>query len=106
MGTLGAITGPLLAGLLLPFDRYFSHTLAPYITVLNRYVGVDRFSAATVDGDPPDRETIVYRDYQCDGAPRFETADGRNHVQQTTIEEMCGTRSIGYDNGDVTLCER
>ncbi|ADJ16788.1 glycosyltransferase family 39 protein [Halalkalicoccus jeotgali] len=79
---------------------------SPYITVLNRYGGVDRFTAATVDGEPPDHETIVYRDYQREGAPRFETADGRNHVQQTTIEVMCGTRSIGYDNGNVVLCER
>ncbi|MDL5362762.1 hypothetical protein [Halalkalicoccus sp. NIPERK01] len=79
---------------------------SPYTSVLNRYGGEERFSSATVDGEPPDHETIVYRDYQRDGAPRFETADGRDHVRQTNIEEMCGTRTIGYDNGDVTLCER
>ncbi len=78
----------------------------PYTTVLNRYGGAERFSAATVADRPPDHETLIYRDYQRDGAPRFATGRGTDHVRQTTIDEMCGTRSIGYDNGDVTLCER
>lgn len=78
----------------------------PYTTVLNRYGGTDRFAAATVDEDPPDHDTVIYREYQRDGAPRFETADGEDHIRRTDIDEMCGTRSIGYDNGDVTLCER
>lgn len=79
---------------------------APYTTVLNRYDGEDRFSAATVDGEPPDHDTIIYRDYQRDGAPRFDTTDGGDHIRQTNADEMCGTRTIGYDNGDVTLCSR
>ncbi|ADJ13681.1 glycosyltransferase family protein [Halalkalicoccus jeotgali] len=79
---------------------------SPYISVLNRYGGEERFGTATVDGEPPDHGTVVYRDYQREGAPRFETDDGRNHIRQTNVQEMCGTRSIGYDNGDVTLCER
>lgn len=78
----------------------------PYTTTLNRYDGEDRFGAAVVDDEPPDHEMTVYRDYQRDGAPRFATADGGDHIQQTSIDEMCGTRSIGYDNGDVTFCER
>lgn len=78
----------------------------PYTTVLNRYGGEERFAAAVVDDDPPDHETTLYRDYQRDGAPRFETDEGSDHVRRTDVDEMCGTRSIGYDNGDVTLCER
>lgn len=83
------------------------HSDHPYITALNRYDGEeDRFATATVDDDPPDHETTLYREYQRDGAPRFATDDGEDHVRQTDIDEMCGTRSIGYDNGDVILCER
>ena len=78
----------------------------PYTTVLNRYGEEDRFTAAIIDEAPPDHETVVYREYQRDGAPRFDTGEGDDHIRQTDIDEMCGTRSIGYDNGDVTLCER
>ncbi|WP_122088941.1 glycosyltransferase family 39 protein [Halalkalicoccus subterraneus] len=79
---------------------------SPYISALNRYGGEERFSSATVDDGPPDHEVTLYRDYQRDGAPRFETEEGADHIQRTTIDEMCGTRTIGYDNSDVTLCER
>lgn len=78
----------------------------PYTTALNRYGADERFTAATVDSGPPDHETTLYRDYQRDGAPRFENSEGIDHVRQTDVDEMCGTRTIGYDNGDVTLCER
>lgn len=78
----------------------------PYTTVLNRYGEDDRFAAATVDEDSPDHETVIYRVYQHEEAPRFDTSEGDDHIRQTDIDEMCGTRSMGYDNGDVTLCER
>lgn len=78
----------------------------PYTTVLNRYGESDGFAAATVDEAPPDHETVIYREYQHEDAPRFDTDDGGDHIQQTDLDEMCGTRSIGYDNGDVALCER
>lgn len=78
----------------------------PYTMALNRYGGGDGFTAATVDETPPDHDTIIYREYQRDGAPLFGTDDGEDRIRQTDLKEMCNTRSISYDNDDVRLCTR
>lgn len=82
------------------------YTDHPYTTALNRYGGEYRFAPATVDEDPPGHETVLYREYQTTGAPQFQTEEGDPHVEQVSAAEMCGPRSIGYDNGDAVLCTR
>lgn len=82
------------------------HTDHPYETALNRYGGEERFPVAIVDDDPPDHETTLYREYQTTGAPQFRDGEGGQRVRRVSATEMCGTRSIGYDNGDVALCTR
>lgn len=72
----------------------------------------------TADGDISlqSADSVIYREYQTTGAPHLtiidETGPGEEptherDVRQIEREEICTSEhSIGYDNGEVTYCER
>lgn len=86
-----------------PADPIF--TDFPYVTILNR-LDTFRFGVATVpDGQAAQGDTVIYREYQTNGAPQFDDTDGNQRVHRIRANAICsGNRDPVYDNGAVRMC--
>ncbi|SEP22611.1 Dolichyl-phosphate-mannose-protein mannosyltransferase [Halogranum amylolyticum] len=82
------------------------HTDHPYQTVFDRREDVPTKPMTVANGSASTaNETVVYRDYQQQGAAYVRDGFGFSYQPSLSEQQACsGSRDVTYTNGEVTMC--